>query len=245
MKKPTLGRTPARHPAVIDLLDGSPTTGIPPVTHTAAPGGTPTIPPRLGSPAPSHSGRCGPGKKTVTVLGAAGLLIAGAATGISQLRGDDSEPAHPTATAVAGANGPTNQNGLPVLNLPTPEHSTEPTDEPAADAQDAQCRADRGDQKSGGGVIAAFNAAYYSQRSGDAARALATPTSSVLPGPELQKVIDTVPVGTSYCLRTVKLSDGVYLADLSVMQPAQPVKRGTQTITTAEIDGRWYVDIFK
>jgi hypothetical protein len=66
----------------------------------------------------------------------------------------------------------------------------------------------------------------------------------VLPGPELQKVIDAVPIGTNYCLHTVELSVGVYLADLSVMQPAQPVKRGTQTITTVKIDGRWYVDIF-
>ncbi|TQC47408.1 hypothetical protein EEB14_20880 [Rhodococcus sp. WS4] len=37
-----------------------------------------------------------------------------------------------------------------------------------------------------------------SQRNGEAAGAHATPTSSVLPGPELQKVIDAVPVGTSW-----------------------------------------------
>ncbi|TQC47418.1 hypothetical protein EEB14_20895 [Rhodococcus sp. WS4] len=168
-------------------------------------------------------------------MAAAAVVVAGAMA-ISHLRGDDSESTSTAATITATAAA--DENGLPILDLPDPE----PTEEPVA--SDRECRADRGDQKSGDGVIAAFNHAYYSQRNGDAARALATPTSSVLPGPELQKVIDAVPVGTNYCLRTIELSDGVYLADLSVMQPAQPVKRGTQTITTQKIDGRWYVDIF-
>jgi len=29
------------------------------------------------------------------------------------------------------------------------------------------------------------------------------------------------------------------------MRPGVPVERGTQTVTTAKIDGRWYVDVFK
>ncbi|NKY75146.1 hypothetical protein HGB39_28120 [Rhodococcus opacus] len=154
----------------------------------------------------------------------------------SQLRNGDSETA-PTA-ATTSATAAAEENGLPILNLPEPEQAEQTS------ASDRECRADRGDQKSGAGVIAAFNHAYYSQRNGEAARGLATPTSSVLPGPELQKVIDAVPIGTNYCLRTVALSDGVYLVDLSVMQPAQPVKRGTQTVTTQKVDGRWYVDVF-
>jgi len=54
-----------------------------------------------------------------------------------------------------------------------------------------------------------------------------------------------VPVGTNYCIRTIKLSDGVYLVDLSLMKPGQRVDRGTQTVTTQKTDGRWFVDVFK
>lgn len=227
MKNPNIGPKPSRHPAVVDLLVGSPTGDTPPGVRATgtAPGG---------SAASSPASRW-PRGKTLAVLGAAAaVVVAGAVTAGQLGGGTDREPAQVASTVTADPD----ENGLPILNLPDPE----PTEEPAA--SDGECRADRGDQKSGAGVIAAFNHAYYSQRNGEAARALATPTSSVLPGPELQKVIDALPVGTSYCLRTIELSDGVYLADLSVMQPAQPVKRGTQTITTQKIDGRWYVDVF-
>ncbi|QHE73693.1 hypothetical protein GFS60_07357 (plasmid) [Rhodococcus sp. WAY2] len=169
------------------------------------------------------------GIAAVTVVVAGGVAI-------SHLRSGDSETASPAATTTAAV--AVDENGLPILNLPEPEQTDRTS------ASDGDCRADRGDQKSGAGVIAAFNHAYYSLRNGEAARALATSTSSVLPGPDLQKVIDAVPIGTSYCLRTVELSVGVYLVDLSVMQPAQPAKRGTQTVTTQEVDGKWYVDVF-
>ncbi|WP_241031871.1 hypothetical protein [Rhodococcus koreensis] len=228
MKKPTLSRKPSRHPAVIDLLDGSPTAGNPPGARTMA----------LGSPATpplTPGGGRGPGKKTMAAVAAAAGAVA-AVVAISHLRNGDSETASTAATP--SATTAADENGLPILNLPEPEQAEKTS------TSDGECRADRGDQKSGAGVIAAFNHAYYSQRNGEAARGLATPTSSVLPGPELQKVIDAVPIGTNYCLRTVELSNGVYLVDLSVMQPAQPVKRGTQTVTTHKVDGRWYVDVF-
>ncbi|MDT2007241.1 hypothetical protein FXW78_26825 [Rhodococcus opacus] len=168
----------------------------------------------------------------MAAVAAATVAMAGGVA-ISHLRNGDSETASTAATP--SATTAADENGLPILNLPEPEQ---------AETSASECRADRGDQKSGAGVIAAFNFAYYSQRNGEAARGLATSTSSVLPGPELQKVIDAVPIGTNYCLRTIELSDGVYLVDLSVMQPAQPVKRGTQTVTTQKVDGRWYVDVF-
>ncbi|MDI9979747.1 hypothetical protein [Rhodococcus sp. IEGM 1307] len=233
MKKPTLSRKPSRHPAVIDLLDGSPTADHPPGARTTAPGGPATPPPPPRSPLPPARPGRGPGKKTIAAV-AAVAVAAGMA--ISHLRSGDSETASTAATTSATA--PADANGLPILNLPDPEQVEQTS------ASDGECRADRGDQKSGAGVIAAFNHAYYSLRNGETARALATPSSSVLPGPELQKVIDAVPIGTNYCLRTVELSHGVYLVDLSVMQPAQPIKRGTQTVTTHKIDGRWYVDVF-
>ncbi|WP_257015105.1 hypothetical protein [Rhodococcus sp. ACPA1] len=235
MKKPTLSRKPPRHPAVIDLLVGSPTAGHPPGARTTALGGPATPPPPPRSPLPSPRGGRGPGTKTVAAVAVAAVAVA-SGVAISHLRNGDSESAATAATTSATAAA--DANGLPILNLPEPEQVEQTS------ASDGECRADRGDQKSGAGVIAAFNHAYYSQRNGEAARGLATSTSSVLPGPELQKVIDAVPIGTNYCLRAVELSDGVYLVDLSVMQPAQPVKRGTQTVTTHKVDGRWYVDVF-
>ncbi|WP_368679953.1 hypothetical protein R1X32_01010 (plasmid) [Rhodococcus opacus] len=235
MKKPTLSRKPSRHPAVIDLLGTTPTAGNPPGARTTALGGPATPPPPPRSPLPPARGGRGPGKTTMAAVAAAAVTVA-AGVAISHLRSGDSETASTAATTSATAEA--DENGLPILKLPEPEQAEKTS------TSDGECRADRGDQKSGAGVIAAFNFAYYSQRNGEAARALATPTSSVLPGPELQKVINAVPIGTNYCLRTVELSDGVYLVDLSVMQPAQPVKRGTQTVTTQKVDGRWYVDVF-
>jgi hypothetical protein len=171
----------------------------------------------------------------VAGIAVAAVVVTGGVT-INHLRSGDSETASPAATTTATVAA--DENGLPILKLPDPEQADKTS------ASDGECRADRGDQKSGAGVIAAFNHAYYSLRNGEAARGLATATSSVLPGPELQKVIDAVPIGTNYCLRTVELSAGVYLVDLSVMQPAQPAKRGTQTVTTQKVDGKWYVDLF-
>ncbi|RYY41903.1 MAG: hypothetical protein EON53_17100 [Actinomycetales bacterium] len=235
MKKPTLGRSTPRHPAVIDLLGTTPTADHPPGARTTARGDPATPPPPPRSPLPSPRGDRGPGKKTMAAVAAVTVAVA-AGVAVSDLRSGDSETASTAATTSATA--PADENGLPILNLPDLEQVEQTS------ASDGECRADRGDQKSGAGVIAAFNFAYYSLRDGETARALATPSSSVLPGPELQKVIDAVPIGTNYCLRTVELSDGVYLVDLSVMQPAQPVKRGTQTVTTQKVDGRWYVDVF-
>jgi hypothetical protein len=235
MKKPTLGRSTPRHPAVVDLLGTTPPGDHWPGARTMALGGTGTPPPSPRSPLPPARGGRGPGKRTVAAVAAVAVAVA-VGLAVSQLRSGDSETASTAATTSATASA--DENGLPILNLPEPEQVEQKS------ASDGECRADRGDQKSGAGVIAAFNFAYYSLRNGEAARALATPSSSVLPGPELQKVIDAVPIGTNYCLRTVELSDGVYLVDLSVMQPAQPVKRGTQTVTTHKIDGRWYVDVF-
>ncbi len=53
-------------------------------------------------------------------------------------------------------------------------------------------------------------------------------------------------VGRSACGLPPRLNvGGVFLVDLSVTRPGVPVERGTQTVTTAKIAGRWYVDVFK
>lgn len=114
--------------------------------------------------------------------------------------------------------GPVDDNGVPVLNLGAETETAAPAEAETTD----ECRADRGDQRSGAGVIATFNYAYYNRRDGAAARALATPTSTVTPAPELQTFIDKLPQGSNYCLRTVELSDG------GVPRRPDRVDRGTR-----------------
>lgn len=251
MKMSNLGRSSSRHPAVIDLLGAAPTTKVPPGTTTnVVPGGAPTR--QLTAPAatapPTGPGRMSglggrrPGKKTMAVVGAVGVVLAGAVV-IGQLGGDDTAPAQAEETSDFG---PTDENGLPTLNLPESEKA-----DPAGETEQGtpplgggeECRAERGDQRSGDGVIAAWNHAYYTQRSGAAARALATPNSSVVPADQLQGFIDAVPVGTTYCLSTKALTEDIYLMDLSELRPGG-AQRITQTVTTKKIDGKWFVDVF-
>ncbi|MFD0600255.1 hypothetical protein ACFQZ4_54675 [Catellatospora coxensis] len=69
-------------------------------------------------------------------------------------------------------------------------------------------------------------------------------TGLAAPAPEkIQAGIDTVPIGTNFCLRTITISGGHYSVVLSEMRPGQPATQFTQTITTKQIDGRWFVDV--
>ncbi|TWH44364.1 hypothetical protein L612_003400000150 [Rhodococcus rhodochrous J38] len=223
-----LGKNTSRHPAVVDLLGGAPTPSPGTTPEAVAPGDArdgalvaPAVTPQ------ARSERHTPQRTRIAaaVVGVAAAVIAGVIWGVA---GDDSQNAA-AATQVESADTPT-------LEL---------SDAPAAPVSDLddECRADRGDQRSGAGVIAAWNYAYYVRRDAVAARALATPNSSVVPAEQLQPFIDDIPVGTNYCVRTKALSPDVYLVDLSELRP-DGVQRITQTVTTAQIDGKWFVDVF-
>jgi len=224
-----LGKNTSRHPAVVDLLGGAPTVSPGATSDAVAPGDAvdgalvaPAVAPR------DRSGRYTPQRTRIVaaaIVGVAAAVIAGVIWGVA---GDDSENVA-AATQVDGT-------GAPILEL---------SDAPAAPVSDLddECRADRGDQRSGAGVIAAWNYAYYIRRDAIAARALATPNSSVVPAEQLQPFIDAIPVGTNYCVRTKALSQDVYLVDLSELRP-DGLQRITQTVTTAQIDGKWFVDVF-
>lgn len=222
-----LGKKTSRHPAVVDLLGGAPTTTPPSGAATSAPlGGQADPAARLWMDRYL--------KGAIAVFASlAALVVLGAAVG-NALRGGD----EPTGAAAATTTE-SSDDGLPVLDLPEPTTATTA----ASSEVDDECRADRGDQNSGAGVIAAWNHAYYVQRNAAAARALATPNSSVVPADQLQPFIDAVPVGTNYCLRTKALSEDVYLVDLSELRP-EGAQRITQTVTTKKIDGKWFVDVF-
>jgi hypothetical protein len=127
----------------------------------------------------------------------------------------------------------------PPLSTAPPALAAEPTPETDAGA----CRADRGDQRSGPGVIAAFEYAYYITRSGAAVRALATSDTSLPPAETIQAGIDTVPTGTTHCVRITPITTDVYSVALAEMRPGQAPAQFPQTITTKNIDGRWFVDV--
>lgn len=220
MKKPNFGRQASRHPAVIDLLGGAPNTPSG-AANTAAPDG------------PAGQGPRSTKKLALAGAGLAAALIVGAVWATSGNGGDQ------PATAAAAATATSDEDTLPILDLP---ETTAPTTTASSDVDD-ECRADRGDQNNGAGVIAAWNHAYYIQRNAAAARALATPNSSVVAADQLQPFIDGVPIGTNYCLRTKALSEDVYLVDLSELRP-EGAQRITQTVTTKKIDGKWFVDVF-
>lgn len=223
-----LGKNTSRHPAVVDLLGGAPTPSPGAAPDAVAPGDArngalvaPAVTPQ------ARSERRTPQRTRIAaaVVGVAAAVIAGVIWGVAS--GDSQNAA--AATQVESAD-------TPILEL---------SDAPAAPVSDLddECRADRGDQRSGAGVIAAWNYAYYVRRDAIAARALATPNSSVVPAEQLQPFIDDIPVGTNYCVRTKALSQDVYLVDLSELRP-DGVHRITQTVTTAQIDGKWFVDVF-
>lgn len=125
---------------------------------------------------------------------------------------------------------------MPALAPAPPAATTEPAADPSA------CRTDQGDQKSAANVIAAFEHAYYVTRSGDAVRALATPNTPLPLADKIQTGIDSIPAGTTHCVRITPVSDRVYSVVIAEMRPGQAPGQFSQTITTQDIDGRWFVD---
>ena len=232
-----LGKKTSRHPGVVDLLGGAPT-APPSGTARSAPLGGPVAPPPMTAPAAVNGDRStrGPAAAARVLVGVAALaaVVAGGVVVATAVGGED-QPASPAAASTTHAP----EGAVPILDLPE-DTSTSAAASPEVDDE---CRADRGDQRSGAGVIAAWNHAYYSQRNAVAARALATENSSVVPAEQLQSFIDEVPIGTNYCVRTKALSEDVYLVDLSELRP-DGAARITQTVTTAKIDGKWFVDVF-
>ena len=234
-----LSNKPQRHPAVVDLLGGTPTTAQPgAAAKSASPGGPVALPPLAAPPNAPHSGDDSQPRRTnkkLVIAGVAGLAVV-AIIGGTMWGGDGNQP---ESTAAASTTTETASDALPILDLP----ETSATTTPASSDVDDECRADRGDQNSGAGVIAAWNHAYYIARNAVTARALATPNSSVVPAEQLQGFIDSVPVGTNYCMRAKALSEDIYLVDLSELRP-EGAERITQTVTTKKIDGKWFVDVF-
>lgn len=235
-----------RHPAVIDILSGAPLgpAGSPvapagPPAHPATAAPTPTSPPAAPG-APEHApGGGDPGNRKRWVLaGIGGLLVITVVVWAFAWGGDSQE-----TTATAATSSPATTEDADPHSAAAQDTSSTP--QSRGDSFGPECNAPRGSQSSARGAIEAFEYAYYVSRSGQAARALASPTSTVQPADALQTYIDAVPVGTTYCLRTEPITETVFLVNLSEMRPGEPAASSVMTVSTVQIDGKWYVDAFK
>ena len=112
-----------------------------------------------------------------------------------------------------------------------------------------------GDQNSGPGVILAFNYAYYVERSGVGAAAVAVPNAVASP-PRIQSAIDQIPVGSSYCMTITETAPHLYRVTNTLTRPhsgqpgignePQQPEVYRQVIETTESGGKtWIVSIRK
>ncbi len=210
-----------RHPAVVDLLGGTPQGAGADTTVTAR---TPPTSPKLPRTKDSRSPRLRYVAALIVVIALLGWFV------LRLLSGNDER------TQVRIADETDTSETAPTLDVTPPAPAAAETDPTA-------CRTDPGDQKSGAGVIAAFEHAYYVTRSGTAVRALTTLDSSLPAKEKIQAGIDTVPTGTTHCVRITPISAGIYSVALTEMRPGQPPSQFPQTITAKEFDGRWFVDV--
>ncbi|MBT2270030.1 hypothetical protein [Rhodococcus qingshengii] len=216
-----------RHPAVVDLLGGTPQRATADTT-SAVTAPTPPAPPKRLRKNDSRSPRLRYVAALIVVAALLGWFV------LRLLSGNDERAQERIADETdTSETAPTLDVTPPALGAAAPTTETDP----------AACRTDPGDQKSGAGVIAAFEHAYYVTRSGTAVRELTTPDSSLPAKEKIQAGIDTVPTGTTHCVRITPISAGIYTVALSEMRPGQPPAQFPQTITAKEFDGRWFVDV--
>ncbi|MEH6793398.1 MAG: hypothetical protein V7694_04605 [Rhodococcus sp. (in: high G+C Gram-positive bacteria)] len=159
-------------------------------------------------------------RRAVAAAGAAVVFVAVAAAVL--FSGGDSEPdTTATDTIAASSVAPTTVAAGPDCSMPT------------------------GDQNSGPGVIAAFEHAYYVQRSGAAAHTLVSPNAPASAPFTVEANLDagiaTVPVGTTYCLDIDPLRTGSYTLTLTESGPNGPGTQYRQRITTDQVDGRYVI----
>ncbi|WP_378731791.1 hypothetical protein [Nocardia brasiliensis] len=99
--------------------------------------------------------------------------------------------------------------------------------------------AEPGGTASGPDAILAFQHAYYVERSGERVRQAVAPDAAVSPAATIQRGIDTIPAGTTHCVRIVTIADNRYSVEVTEYRPGgAPATYNKQTVTTAVIDGR-------
>ncbi|MEI4741926.1 hypothetical protein [Rhodococcus erythropolis] len=211
----------SRHPAVIDLLGGAPQPTSADTTTTVT------------APKPQKTPKRPPKRPRLRYVAALIVVVALLGWFVLRLLSGNDESAQERITDETDTS-----ETAPTLDVTLPALASAPT----AEIDPTACRTDPGDQKSGPGVIAAFEHAYYVTRSGTAVRTLTTPDTSLPAKEKIQAGIDTVPIGTTHCVRITAIAAGIYSVALTEMRPDQTPGQFSQTITTKDINGRWFVD---
>lgn len=95
-----------------------------------------------------------------------------------------------------------------------------------------------GGTNSGPDAIAWFQHSYYVERSATRARQVVAPDSTVSQADQIQKGIDSVPLGTTHCLQITSLGGGKYGVVLTEYRPGRSAVQYKQTVTTTVAGGR-------
>ncbi|MBO0853363.1 MAG: hypothetical protein J2P18_06300 [Nocardia sp.] len=99
--------------------------------------------------------------------------------------------------------------------------------------------ADVGGTGSGPDAIMWFQHAFYVERSAERALEVVAPGAYVSPAEVIQRGIDSVPLGTDFCVRVVTLAGNRYSVEVTERRPAAaPATYDKQLVTTAVVGGR-------
>ncbi|MFI2230647.1 hypothetical protein [Nocardia testacea] len=184
-------------------------------------------PPDHTAPAPVRAAAPGSGRGRAlpVLLGVAGVAALGAAAYVQFAVVGGDEPRSPAAAAPSAT-------------------------VPAAPGTDPHCVAERvgntvqgnepGGTDSGPSAIFGFQHAYYVARSGEQARALVAGDAAVPPAADIQRGIDTIPEGTTYCVRIAPGAFvGQYTVTVTEYRPGSaPLGYNPQLVTTMRIGDR-------
>ncbi|WP_439033299.1 hypothetical protein [Gordonia terrae] len=129
----------------------------------------------------------------------------------------------------------------PVEAMATPDPTSDAVECPTRTEGATTTGRDPGNQTSGANVIKAFDYAYYTWRSGTAARAMVSSDGKVAPAIQIQSAIDVLDQDLRYCLSITDRGRGVYGVELTEIPPIGEPRVINQKITTTEIGGKFWI----
>jgi len=112
---------------------------------------------------------------------------------------------------------------------------------PASSEAGLERGAGPGSQTSGAGVVFAFQHAYWVARDAGAVWAVTAPDAALPPPAEVQRGIDSIPLGSTHCLAVMQLSDGRFGVELAWRAPDGVLSVERQVVSVAQVGGRFVV----
>ena len=113
---------------------------------------------------------------------------------------------------------------------------------PVSPVSEPECAAGDGSTDSAESAILGFEHGYYVTRNAEAARAFVAPSGRVAGPVEIQRGIDAVPEGTTWCVVASATSDpAVYAVDVREQRPGE-TRIYEQIVTTTVVDGKTLIE---